>query len=294
MGARKEKKIDVPQAQLLVVVAVDQALQMIGATLVSQAPEQGRFSARTGMTIRSLGEQIDVVVEGRSPTHSTVHVSSEAGQLIDWGKNAQNLKQFEQALAQSLAEVASAPIPAQGPRAPVKHQPAAEPIAEAIATPSPKSTAAPNVSWRVFVSYRRDDSGMIVGRICDRLTRDVGAENIFKDIDNIPFGVDFVELLDREVQKCTVLFAVIGPRWLEATDQGARRLDDPNDFVRIEIGTALRRNIPVVPLLVDGAHMPRAEELPDDLKPLTRRNGTEIRNDPDFHNDMSRLLSRLA
>jgi hypothetical protein len=120
------------------------------------------------------------------------------------------------------------------------------------------------------------------------------AENVFKDVDNIPFGVDFVEHLDREVQKCTVLLAVIGPRWLPAGEQGTRRLEDPNDFVRIEIDSALRREIPVVPLLVDGASMPRVEELPDELKPLARRNGTEIRHDPDFHNDMSRLLARLG
>ena len=142
--------------------------------------------------------------------------------------------------------------------------------------------------------YRRDDSAAIVGRMYDRLARQFGGENVFKDVDNIPFGVDFVEHLDREVQKCDALFVVMGPRWLEASPEGGWRLDDPNDFVRIEIASALRRAIPVVPLLVDGAQMARAEQLPEEIRALSRRNGTVIRHDPDFHNDMERLLSRLG
>jgi hypothetical protein len=143
------------------------------------------------------------------------------------------------------------------------------------------------------VSYRRDDSATIVGRICDRLASELGSEHVFKDVDSIPFGVDFVEYLDHEVEQCSVLFAIIGPKWLATGPGGARRLDDPQDFVRIEIASALRRGIPVVPLLVDGARLPQTNEIPEDLQPLARRNGIEIRHDPDFHNDMTRLLSRL-
>lgn len=146
---------------------------------------------------------------------------------------------------------------------------------------------------RVFVSYRRDDSATIVGRICDRLASELGPGHVFKDVDSIPFGVDFMEYLDHEVEQCTVLFAVIGPQWLATGPGGDRRLDDPQDFVRIEIASALRRAIPVVPLLVDGARLPQTQELPEDLQPLARRNGIAIRHDPDFHNDMTRLLSRL-
>jgi TIR domain-containing protein len=149
------------------------------------------------------------------------------------------------------------------------------------------------VGHRVFVSYRRDDSATIVGRICDRLASELGPGHVFKDVDNIPFGVDFVEYLDHEVEQCTVLFAVIGPQWLATGPGGDRRLNDPRDFVRIEIASALRRGIPVVPLLVDGARLPQTHEMPEDLQPLARRNGIEIRRDPDFHNDMTRLLSRL-
>lgn len=148
-------------------------------------------------------------------------------------------------------------------------------------------------SRRFFICYRREDSSAIVGRIYDRLVRDFGVANIFKDVDNVPFGVDFVEHLDREVQKCDVLLAIIGPHWGELSEKGVSRLDDENDFVRIEIASALRRSIPVVPVLVDGALMPRADKLPDEVKGLARRNGTEVRHDPDFHGDMTRLFSRL-
>ena len=154
-------------------------------------------------------------------------------------------------------------------------------------------TASP-AKRRLFLCYRRNDTGGIVGRMYDRLALEFGGENIFKDLDNIPFGVDFVEHLDREVRKCDAVFVVIGPRWLEAVPEGGSRLDDPNDFVRIEIASALRREIPVVPLLVDGAQMPRAEQLPEEIRALSRRNGTVIRHDPDFHNDITRLLSRLG
>jgi hypothetical protein len=152
----------------------------------------------------------------------------------------------------------------------------------------PLPADSPPVVRRIFLCYRRDDSGVIVGRIYDRLAREFGDDNVFKDIDNIPFGVDFVDHLDREVQKCDVLFAVIGARWLDA------RLDDPNDFVRIEIASALHRTIPVVPILVDGAQMPRADQLPEQIKGLARRNGTMVRHDPDFHSDLTRLLARLG
>jgi hypothetical protein len=99
--------------------------------------------------------------------------------------------------------------------------------------------------------------------------------------------------LDEEVAKCGVLLAVIGPSWLDARDEhGNRRLDDPNDFVRIEIAAALQRTIPVIPILLDGARIPKATQLPDDLKELALRNGTEIRH-ASFQDDMNRLIRGL-
>jgi hypothetical protein len=146
----------------------------------------------------------------------------------------------------------------------------------------------------VFISYRRGDSADVSGRIYDRLVAQFGDEAIFKDVDDIPIGVDFKKHLGDTIAACSVMLVVIGPRWLSATDErGSRRLDDPNDFVRIEIETALERDVPVVPLLVSGASMPKAEELPPSLVSLAYRNGMPIRPDPDFHSDVDRLIRGL-
>ena len=118
---------------------------------------------------------------------------------------------------------------------------------------------------------------------------------IFKDVDTIPFGVDFRKHLNDAVEKCSVLLAVIGRQWLNMPNEaGKRRLDNPADFVRIEIEAALERNIPVVPLLVRGASMPKPGDLPSCLENLAYRNGLPVRSDPDFHRDMDRLIAGLA
>ena len=109
----------------------------------------------------------------------------------------------------------------------------------------------------------------------------------------LPLGVNFVTALHEAVAKCEVLLAVIGPNWLEARDDArARRLDDPDDFVRIEIGAALQRNIPVIPILLDGAKVPKANQLPEDLKELAVRNGLEVHH-PSFHSDLDKLVRGL-
>lgn len=133
---------------------------------------------------------------------------------------------------------------------------------------------------KIFISYRREDSGFAVDQLHGALKPYVEnpARDIFIDVDNIPPGVDFVQHLDQKVAQCEVMLVAIGQRWLDATDPetGARRLDDPDDFVRIEIERALARDIPVVPVLIGGATMPPASALPDELKPLTRRQATPI------------------
>ena len=122
---------------------------------------------------------------------------------------------------------------------------------------------------RIFISYRRADSAGYAGRIYDRLTAHFGEDAVFMDVDTIEAGVDFVEVLQNAVQSCDVLVALIGRGWLDIKDAaGKRRLDNPEDFVRIEIAAALSRDIRVIPVLVDGASMPRSTELPDNLKPL--------------------------
>lgn len=149
-------------------------------------------------------------------------------------------------------------------------------------------------SGTIFISYRRSDSHAEAGRIYDKLVGVFDPDRIFKDVDNIPYGADFVEYLDQAVAQCDVLMVLIGHTWLTVTDaQGKRRLDDPHDFVRIEIASALKRDILVVPVLLNGALMPMPENLPEDLRPLTRRNAVQVRQDPDFHRDMQRLITNL-
>src|SRR6476659_10190381 len=103
---------------------------------------------------------------------------------------------------------------------------------------------------QVFISYRRDDSADVTGRIYDRLAQKYGAANVVMDVDSIPLGVDFREFLGSAVGRCRVLLAVIGPQWLPIL---ARRREAPLDFVRLEIEAALERRIPVIPALVSGA-----------------------------------------
>jgi hypothetical protein len=151
---------------------------------------------------------------------------------------------------------------------------------------------------RIFISYRREDSGDAAGRLCDCLRTRFGHGNVFMDVDSIPYGADFPQHLAQTVSRCDVLLAVIGERWLEIRyDEGPkkdqRRLDDPEDFVRIEIQSALTRDIPVVPVLIGQASMPHAEELPDDLKQLAFRNAAEVRPGRDFRAHVDRLAQSL-
>jgi hypothetical protein len=114
------------------------------------------------------------------------------------------------------------------------------------------------------------------------------------DVDDIPLGVDFTKYIDEKVGQCEVLLAVVGRDWLSVTDEnGVRRLELPSDFVRLEIESALRRNIPVVPLLVRRATMPKAKDLPQSIREFSKRNGMPVRADPDFRTDCDRLIEGL-
>lgn len=148
---------------------------------------------------------------------------------------------------------------------------------------------------RIFISYRRSDSAAVSGRIYDRLCMAFGEPQVFKDVDNIPPGAKYRELLEREVGKCDVLLAIIGPGWLNAVDSaGHPRLAHPEDFVRIEIEAGLTRdNVLVIPVLVDDGKMPAPEQLPDTLRDLHYRNAAVVRNDPDFNRDMGRLITTI-
>jgi hypothetical protein len=158
------------------------------------------------------------------------------------------------------------------------------PTAEKIRQP-PSSEAARSI----FVSYRRQDSPHITGRIYDELSTQFGKSAVFKDVDSMPLGRDFRDHIREQVRHCCVLIAVIGQYWNKSAS-GTYRLNDKGDHLRIEIETALERQIPVIPVLVDGMEMPSEEELPESLARLAYHHGISIRPDPDFHNDTDRLV----
>ncbi len=164
-------------------------------------------------------------------------------------------------------------------------------------SPPSKPTAAPQADShpaQCFISYRRYDSADVVGRIYDRLSARYGDATIFKDVDNIPIGVDFRKVIEEAVSRCVVMLVVIGRDWIDLVDeQGQRRIEDPRDFVRLEIEAALQRDIPIIPLVVRNGSMPKAEELPPSIQDLAFRNGLEIRSDPDFNQDIEKLYDYL-
>jgi len=142
---------------------------------------------------------------------------------------------------------------------------------------------------KIFLSYRRQDSIGVAGRIYDRLGAHFGFDSIFIDLDTIPFGVDVQEHIDAAVGQCAVLLAVIGSGWSGKID-ASRRIDDPKDFVRIEIEAALQRDIPVIPILIDHARMPAEADLPPSLARLARRNAIDVDQGRDFHPHVDRLI----
>jgi hypothetical protein len=165
---------------------------------------------------------------------------------------------------------------------------------EPASASGPRASETSRGGGDIFLSYRREDSAGATGRIYDRLVAHFGRDRVFKDVDAIPLGVDFLEYLSQRVGDCGLLIAVIGDRWLEGASPGQSRLDAPEDFVRIEIEAALARSIPVVPVLVRGATMPTPAALPESIAAFAYRNGIMVRADPDFHKDMDRLIAGIA
>ena len=151
----------------------------------------------------------------------------------------------------------------------------------------------PVVPGRVFMSYRRDDTDFPAGWLYERLSSHLGREQVFKDVDSIELGDDFVQIITSAVGSCDVLLALIGDRWLEVTnDTGQRRLDDPHDFVRLELEAALKRKVRVIPILLGAASMPTADQLPASLSKLTRRQALQL-TPARFEANIGRLLRVL-
>ena len=145
----------------------------------------------------------------------------------------------------------------------------------------------------IYVSYRRSDTAYPAAWLYDRLVGHFGPDRVFKDVDSIEIGQNFPEVIANSVASCDVLLALIGNQWLTATDEsGRRRIEDPNDFLRLEIEAALVRSVLLIPVLVDGAPMPRVEELPASLAGLARRQALRI-SPTRFEFDIGQLLDQL-
>ena len=145
----------------------------------------------------------------------------------------------------------------------------------------------------IFISYRREDTGPQAGRLYDHLINRFGEDRIFMDIDSISVGTDFTGAIAEAVSGCAILLALIGRHWSAVTDvKGVRRIDYPQDWVRVEIETALKRNIRVVPVLVDGAALPQAAVLPPSLRPLVQRQALVLSH-TGFRSEVSRLIAAV-
>jgi hypothetical protein len=146
----------------------------------------------------------------------------------------------------------------------------------------------------LFISYRREDSADVTGRIYDRLSIHFGAVNVFKDVNSIPLGLDFREVISHAVAKASVVVVVVGRDWLgSSSDSENARIHDQTDFVRTEVAAALNQKKPVIPILVSGAKMPIEADLPDEIKSFSYRNGVKVRPDPDFDHDVERLIKGI-
>jgi hypothetical protein len=152
----------------------------------------------------------------------------------------------------------------------------------------------PKSTLSIFISYRRQDSRDTVGRIHDHLRRAFDERRIFLDVEHQVGGEDYRVAIDRALARADVVLAVIGPGWLAAAEpDGEHRLDHPADMVRLELEAALARHLRIVPVLIEGAVMPRGDELPDSLRDISYRSAVAVRPDPDFKTDMPRLIVTL-
>jgi hypothetical protein len=146
----------------------------------------------------------------------------------------------------------------------------------------------------IAISYRREDSQPVAGRLYDRLQARFGKQNVFMDFDSIPPGVDFREQIKQTIERSQLVVAVIGPRWLGEQSDSSRRIDDPTDFVRLEIKYALEQGVPIIPLLIDNTLMPKPEKLPPDIEKLAFRNALPLDSGRDFHNHAERLINGIC
>jgi TIR domain len=145
---------------------------------------------------------------------------------------------------------------------------------------------------RIFISYRRDDAAGYARAIHEQLIKRFGKDRVFMDVDSIEPGLPFDQVIKQAVERCDVLLAVIGKEWMAQKTGSGRRIDDPKNFVRVEIAAALSGNVRVIPVLLDGVTMPAEEALPEPLRSLALRNAIEVSNSR-FSSDVERLIEAI-
>jgi TIR domain len=145
----------------------------------------------------------------------------------------------------------------------------------------------------IVISYRREDTKWIVGRIFDRLEQHYGRDQVFMDIDAISYGLDYRDHIRNTLEHSDILLAVIGPQWLAAQEAGEQRISLETDWVRIEIETALGKKIPVIPVLIDRTTLPKPNELPEKVRDLAFRQAISIDTGVDFRTHMDRLVRAM-
>jgi hypothetical protein len=175
--------------------------------------------------------------------------------------------------------------------------PDAKPAGTQPSTTAPSGTKlpgrAPQPPSTLFICYRREDTEDAAGRLKDRLAEAYSAERVFMDIDSVPLGIDFVDHVTEQISKCSAVIVMIGKQWLTIKDKKRRRrLDNPDDLVRVEIAAALKQNVPVIPVVVQNAPMPAGDDLPEDIRLLARRNGIKLPPEQ-WREGVERLLREL-
>jgi transcriptional regulator with XRE-family HTH domain len=243
------------------------------------------YRQAAGMGLEDAAAQLDItsqdlsdLEEGKSCPNKT-HALFVLGELysLTLDRVQQLFELYEECLKQSGESLAS--------RKQAEREIRSEVVYRAISSPSAEAG--------IFLSYRRRDAAGMACRLYDKLVAEFGSKQVFMDVNSIDLGVDFGEVLERALGQCKAAVVIIGERWLEAEDEdGTRRLNDPEDVVRAEIVSVLNRDILVIPILVEGAAMPRAIDLPEPLKPLARRNGRAISHDQ-FNRDCPKLIATL-
>lgn len=146
----------------------------------------------------------------------------------------------------------------------------------------------------IFISYRRNDTSGYSRLLYERIAAEFGTDEVFMDVETLREpGMDFVDAINEGISRCSVLLCLIGRGWLKRDGDGHRRIDNSNDFVRLEVASALKRNIRVIPVVVEGAAIPGADELPDDLKLLARRQALDLSHE-DWEYDVGKLVDALS